>query len=111
MLGSLQTAQPLQIVAQHNPAHTETHEVQRLVNGKSTADKINDLGSQHLQPHLPIAGHKGDGVGLEILLCEKGGKVAENRCVIPIAGNQYNWIRSIWLIVGVLGCHSWLKTQ
>jgi hypothetical protein len=85
----------LQIVAQHNPAHTETHEVQRLVNGKGSVDKISDLGSQHFQPHLPIARHKSDGIGPEILLCEKGGEVAENRRVIPIAGNQYHWIRCI----------------
>lgn len=106
VMGSLQPAQPLQIVAQHNSTHTESYKIQRLILCKCPPDKISDLGSQHFQPHLPIAGHKSDGVRPEILLCEKGGEVAENRCVIPIARNQYHWIGCIWLIVHRVDCHS-----
>ncbi len=106
MAGSLQTAQPLQIVAQHNPAHTKTHKIQQLVPSKGSVDKISDLMGQYFQPHLPIAGHKRDGIGRKILLCEKSGEVGEDRRIIPIAGNQDDWIRCSWLIVRVLNCHS-----
>ena len=105
MVGSFQTAQPLQIIAQHNPAHTVTHKIQRLVSSKDSVDKISDLTCQYFQGYPPIAGRKSDGVGAEILVCEESGEVGESRRLIPIARNQYHWIQSVWLIIRILNGH------